>query len=221
VPEIRVILIEDNNLLREGIKAMLNTYSDIKAMAIRGDGDIKKCIADFKPDLILMDMALVTYNSLRAVEMIRREYTAIRIILLDLFPMQAELVEFVKAGISGLVPREASIEEFLHSTRSVAKGQDMIPTQLKTSLLAQIVDHHMQTGSQDNRIRDIKMTNREREVLGLIAEGKSNKEIATVLNIAVHTAKTHVHNMLEKLAMRSRLELATFAIKHNLASDNI
>lgn len=130
---------------------------------------------------------------------------------MDLVPAHAEVVEFVRAGVAGFILKDATLHDFLHTIRSVVKGAKILPPPMTGSLFSQIVEHAIQGGKMGKLMSAVRMTSREQDVIGHIAAGKSNKEIAGELNIAVYTVKSHVHNILEKLALHTRLELATFA----------
>jgi two-component system NarL family response regulator len=135
---------------------------------------------------------------------------------MDLIPVQAEVVEFVKAGVAGFILKDATIDDFLHTIRSVAEGKKVLPPSLTGSLFSHIVEYAVQSGKADRLMKAARLTRREHEVVDLIARGMSNKEIARELNIALHTVKSHVHNTLEKLALRTRLELASFALTEGM-----
>ncbi len=216
MPKIRVLLIEDNRLLREGITAMLNEQSDIRAVSSTGKGDALEKAKKIKPQVVLLDLGLRSQNSLRIAESIKREYPKSEIVVMDLIPVQAEVVEFVKAGVAGFILKDATIDDFLHTIRSVAEGKKVLPPPLTGSLFSHIVEYAVQTGKADRLMKSVKLTRREREVVDLISRGMSNKEIARELNIAVHTVKSHVHNTLEKLALRTRLELASYALTEGM-----
>jgi two-component system NarL family response regulator len=203
VTKIRVLLIEDNRLLREGITAMLNEQPDISAVSATGNGDALEKAKKFKPQVVLLDLGLRSQNSLRVAELIKKEYPRAEIVVMDLIPVQAEVVEFVKAGVAGFILKDATIDDFLHTIRSVAEGKKVV-----------------QSGKADRLMKAVKLTRREHEVVDLIARGMSNKEIATELNIAVHTVKSHVHNILDKLALHTRLELASFALTEGMVRES-
>jgi len=216
VPKIRVLLIEDNRLLREGITAMLNEQPDIRAVSSTGNGDALEKARKVKPQVVLLDLGLRSQSSLRIAELIKQEYAKAEIVVMDLIPVPAEVVEFVKAGVSGFILKDATIDDFLHTIRSVAEGKKVLPPPLTGSLFSHIVEYAVQTGKADHLMKAVKLTHREHEVVNLISRGMSNKEIARELNIAVHTVKSHVHNILEKLALRTRLELASFALTEGM-----
>ena len=217
--KIKVLLIEDNRLLREGITDMLNEQPDLKVISSTGNGDAFEKAEKFKPQVVLLDLGLRSQNSLRIAERIKQKFSKVEIVLMDLIPIEAEVVEYVKAGVSGFILKDATIEDFLHTIRSVAQGKKVLPPSLTSSLFSQIVEYAINTGKADRFMKSVKLTRREHEVVDLIARGMSNKEIASELNIAVHTVKSHVHNILEKLALRTRLELASFALTDGIIRD--
>ena len=211
MPKIRVLLIEDNRLLREGITKMLNAEPDIRVISSSGNGDAMEKAKKLAPDVVLLDLGLKNQNSLTVVGLIRKQFPNTHVVVMDLVPAHADVVDFVKAGVAGFILKDATLNEFLHTIRSVAKGAKVLPPPMTGSLFSQIVEHAIQAGKVDSLLSAVRMTNREQDVISHIAAGKSNKEIAGELNIAVFTVKSHVHNILEKLALHTRLELATFA----------
>ena len=213
---IRVLLIEDNRLLREGITAMLNEQPDIRAVSATGNGDAMEKAKRVKPQVVLLDLGLRSQNSLRVAELIKAEYPKAEIVVMDLMPVQSEIVEFVKAGVAGFILKDATIDDFLHTIRSVAEGKKVLPPPLTGSLFSHIVEYAVKSGKADRLMKAVQLTKREHEVVDLIARGMSNKEIARELNIALHTVKSHVHNTLEKLALHTRLELASFALTEGM-----
>ena len=206
---IRLIIIEDNRLLREGLTAMLKEQSDIKVVASLNNGEALVRGRALKADVVLLDLVLRSRNSLRLVEYIKAKKPEARIIAMDLAPVQPALVDYVRAGVSGFVLKDATFVDFLHTIRQVARGTKVLPSMLASSLLSQIADQATLNG-KGNPFKSVRMTNREREVVELIAEGLSNKQIAKRLNLAVDTVKSHVHNILEKLALHTRLEIASY-----------
>jgi DNA-binding NarL/FixJ family response regulator len=206
---IRLVIVEDNRLLREGLAAMLREQSDIAVVAALGNCDSLLRPGRRKIDIILLDLLLRHQNSLDLVESIKKKNRGARIIVMDLAPVQTTLIDYVQAGVSGFVLKDATFSEFLHTIREVARGAKILPLKLTSSLFAQIADTATRHG-KGNPFRSVRMTNREREVIELIAEGLSNKQIADRLNLAVDTVKSHVHNILEKLQLHTRLEIASY-----------
>jgi len=208
----RVLLIEDNRLLREGIAEMLDEQRDIEVVAVAEDGDAIDPLSapDRSPDVVLLDIGLEKTNSVQLMFTLQSKLPAARIIAMDILPEQNDIVEIVRAGAAGFIVKSASVQEYVEAIRTVARGESVLPAVLTTSLFTQIVEAALENDERSLESA-IQLTEREKEVVDHIAEGLSNKEIAARLHIATHTVKSHVHNILEKLALRSRLQIAAFA----------
>ncbi len=215
--KIKILLIEDNRLLRDGIVSMLKKQPDMHVIATVGHGEnILITIGQHKPNIILVDLGLRNQNSLQIVKLSKRNFPGTKIIVMDLVPLQADVFEFVQAGVSGFILKDASIAEFYKTIRSVYKGLQVLPHHLTGSLFSQIVKHAI-NGSKPSVIADaVRMTKRERQVIELIAEGFTNKEIAQKLHLSTYTVKSHAHNILEKLTLHTRVQIA----KHARLSNN-
>jgi DNA-binding NarL/FixJ family response regulator len=206
---ISVVLIEDNRLVREGMTAMLNQTTDLRVVAAGLSGD-PALLRDTRPQVILLDVGLWDDDSLRVAERVRKESPESKVIIMDLLPIHEDIVEFVNAGVSGFILKDATFEDLVSTIRSVADGAHVLPPEMTSSLFSQIARDAVEKGRTD-AMEAVRMTNREREVIDLIGEGLSNKEIATRLNIATHTVKSHVRNVMEKLALHTRLQIAAYA----------
>jgi len=206
---IRVVVVEDNRLLREGLTVMLKEQSDMTVIAALSSGDALLRKKLLRPDVILLDFVLRSRSSLRLVNGIRSAHPESRIIVMDLAPLQSSLVDYVQAGVAGFVLKDATFTDFIRTIRDVAQGRKVLPPPLTSSLFTEIATHATRKG-KGNPFRSVRMTTREREVIELIAEGLSNKQISSRLSLAVDTVKSHVHNILEKLALHTRLEIASY-----------
>jgi DNA-binding NarL/FixJ family response regulator len=209
--KIRLLLIEDNRLLRDGILAILKPHKDIVIIAASGDGkNTLRKIKQLKPNIVLLDLGLRSQNSLHVVEIVKKNFPQAKIIVMDLAPVQADILQYVKAGANGFILKDASLKDFLITIRTVAEGSTVLPPLLVDSLFSQIVDHAVREGS--SKLKEaVRMTGREREVIGLLSEGMSNKEIGQKINISTYTVKSHIHNIMEKLALHTRLEIANYS----------
>jgi len=212
VARIRVVLIEDNLLLREGIAAMLDAHGGFEVVALTDDGEALRRMKDSgeSPDVVLLDLGLEKASSLELMSILRSELPEARVIAMDILPEQSDIVQFVEAGGSGLILKSASPQDYVDTITAVARGEKVLPAVLTASLFTQIVEAALDSGKGIPESA-IKLTAREKQVVDLIAEGLSNKDIAARLHIATQTVKSHVHNILEKLALSSRLEIAAFA----------
>jgi DNA-binding NarL/FixJ family response regulator len=207
---ISLILVEDNRLLREGLVAMVSRQEDLRIVAALGDREnVLQRVQQLKPRVVLLDLGLRNHNSLRLVEAITKEHPKVKVIVMDLLPAEADVIDFVKAGAAGFLLKDATFEEFLKTIRLVADGVSVLPPPLTDLLFSQIVNH---VARRDKALLSsaVMLTKREREVIRLIADGLSNKEIAEQMNVATFTVKSHVHNVLEKLALRSRVQIASY-----------
>jgi len=209
--KIRLLLIEDNRLLRDGILSILKAHKDIVIIAASGDGkNTLLKIKQLKPNVILLDLGLRSQNSLHVVEIVKKDFPDAKIIVMDLAPVQADILQYVKAGANGFILKDASLNEFLVTIRSVAEGSTILPPLLVDSLFSQIVDHAVKEGKFKLK-EAVRMTAREREVIGFLGEGLANKEIAQKIHVSTYTVKSHIHNIMEKLALHTRLEIANYS----------
>ena len=223
--KIRILLIEDNRLLREGLAAMLKKQKDMNVVETVGNGEnILAILRKYKPEVLLLDLGLRNRTSLNLVKLVKKNFPTSKVIMMDLIPVQADVFEFVKAGVSGFILKDATVNDFLKTIRSVAKGLQVLPPNLTGSLFSQIVEHAISGSNPSALIDSVRMTKRERQVIELIADGHTNKEIAQKLHLSTYTVKSHVHNILEKLALSTRVQIAKYlhdSVKKKLASDNI
>lgn len=210
--KIQILLIEYNRLLREGIAAILKKQDDMHVVATIGNGEnILHILGKLKPDIVLLDLGLISQNSLQVVKLIKKDFQKAKIIVMDLIPLQVDVLEFVEAGVSGFILKDANEKDLYETIRSVYKGLNVLPTHLMGSLFTQIVDHAINGSPSAVIIESVRMTKREKQVIELIAEGFTNKEIAQQLHLSTYTIKSHVHNILEKLAIHTRVQIANYA----------
>ncbi len=215
--KIQILLIEDNRLLRDGIASMLKKQSDMHVVATVGNGEnILLMMGKLNPNIVLLDLGLRNQNSLQVVKLIKKHFPETKVIVMDLIPLQADVFEFVQAGVSGFILKDANVAEFYKTIRSVYRGAQVLPPHLTGSLFSQIVEHAINGSKPSAIVESVRMTKRERQVIELIADGFTNKEIAQKLHLSTYTVKSHVHNILEKLALHTRVQIA----KHAHLSDS-
>ena len=203
-----VAIVDDSRLVREALAAMLGRLPDLQVVA-SGAADAA-FIDETKPDVLLLDVGLRDEDSLRVAASIAKRSPGTKVIVMDLIPMSDDIVQFVNAGVSGFVLKDATFDEFVATIRSVAAGGKVLPSRMTESLFSQIAKAADAQG-HEQVLEDVRMTRREREVIELIGEGLSNKEIAQRLNVAAHTVKSHVRNVMEKLALHTRLQIAAYS----------
>lgn len=205
---IRVAIIDDNRLVREALTVMLNRLTDVRVVA--SEMADSAFLSQAEPNVLLLDVGLRDQDSLGVAASLRLANPDAKIIVMDLLPVNEEIMEYVNAGVSGFVLKDATFEEFVETIRAVARGEKVLPPRMTESLFSQIAKEAAEL-EPAHVLADVRMTRREREVIDLIGEGLSNKEIAQRLNIATHTVKSHVRNVMEKLALHTRLQIAAYS----------
>ncbi len=211
--KIQILVIEDNRLLRDGLAALLDSQTEFKVVACAEGGSAALSrLQESKPNVVLVDAALGRNRSQRLVESIKEAAPHCRIIMMDMLPEEEDIIDFIKRGANGFIAKDAALEELVNTIRQVANGGDVVPPALTGTLLSHIAKQASVLRNTP-MMASVRMTKREQQITDLIAEGLSNKEIAQRLNIATYTVKSHVHNILEKLALHSRLQIAAHAHK--------
>jgi len=211
---IRVAIIDDNRLVREALSVMLNRLTDVRVVA--SEVADSASLIQANPHVLLLDVGLRDQDSLGVAVSLRQANPDAKIIVMDLLPVNEEIREYVNAGVSGFVLKDATFEEFVDTIRAVARGEKVLPPRMTESLFSQIAKEVAELAPAEV-LADVRMTRREREVIDLIGEGLSNKEIAQRLNIATHTVKSHVRNVMEKLALHTRLQIAAYSHREGSA----
>jgi len=191
------------------MKATINQQADLKVVAACSDlGDALKA-RHSKPHVILVDLGSLNQSGVRVVKSVIKEFPGVNVIGIGLIPSQLDVIEFVEAGASGFILKDATVGEFLATIQSVARGSKVLPPLLTGTLFSHVADRALKDRNGE-RTGVVRMTKREHEIIALIVEGLSNKGIAESLHIATFTVKSHVHNILEKLALHSRLQIAMY-----------
>lgn len=206
---ITIALIEDNRLVRESLVSLINQQVGLEVVLARASGD-PRVLLKVEPMVVLLDIGLRRGDSLRLAAETRVQFPQARVIIMDLLPAHEDIVEFVNAGVAGFILKDATLEDLVATIHSVAAGLNVLPTAMVHTLFSQIAREAVEREAPA-MMESVRMTPRERQVINLIAEGLSNKEIAARLHIAVHTVKSHVRNVMEKLTLHSRLQIAAYA----------
>ncbi len=201
---------------------MIGEQKDLRILAAFGDCvKALQFIRKSQPEIVLLELGLRNQNSLQLVKILKRDFQKIKIIVMDLVPLEEDILVFVQAGVSGFIRKDATISDFLHTIRSVSGGAKILPPHLTGSLFSQIVDKAITELDDSKIIGAVKMTRRERQVIDLVADGLANKEIAQKLHLSTYTVKSHIHNILEKLALHTRVQIAKYAHTSNDYNESI
>jgi two-component system, NarL family, nitrate/nitrite response regulator NarL len=208
---ITVALIGDNRLVREALTTFLNRSPDIRVIGEGPEGH-RAILQDVDPDVVLLNLGLQNGDSLRLATQVLEDFPDARVIVMDLLPAYEELSDFVTAGVSGFIMKDASLEDVLGTIRAVEAGLKVLPDQMTATLFSEIAGETATDGGTQGR-DPVCLTPREREVANRIAEGMSNKAIAKELHISIHTVKSHLRNIMDKLTVDSRLQVAKYVHK--------
>jgi NarL family two-component system response regulator LiaR len=210
---IRVLIVDDHEIVRKGIRALLATKRDIQVIGEARDGAEAVTQAQtLRPDVILMDLMMPKMNGIQATREITAKLPGTRVLVLTSFAADEQIFPAIKAGALGYLLKDSSPQELVEAIRQVFRGEPSLDPSVARKVLYEI-----STPPQTHLTPD-PLTAREMEILRLVAQGKSNKEIAGNLVIAEETVHTHVSNILNKLHLASRTQAALYALKEGIAS---
>jgi DNA-binding NarL/FixJ family response regulator len=216
VDPIRVVICDDHAVFRRGLTMVLADEPGIEVVGEAEDGDAAVAVAEeLAPDVVLMDVRMPKRSGIEATRAIAELVPTARIVMLTVSDEEEDLYEAVKAGAAGYLLKEISIEEVAEAIRSVMTGQSLITPSMASKLLAEFSNLSKKAEAR-NAVPAPRLTERELEVLRLVAQGMSNKEIASELYISENTVKNHVRNILEKLHLHSRMEAVVYAVREKI-----
>lgn len=207
---INVLIVDDHEMVRLGISTYLGVQDDIKvvAQAVNGKEGVQKALA-LRPDAILMDLVMPEMDGIEATKAILKVWPEAKIIILTSFIDDEKVYPAIEAGAASYILKTSTAEEIANAIRKTAQGQSVLEPEVTNKMMNRLT-HPAEPKLYED------LTNREREVLGLIAKGRSNQEIADELFITLKTVKTHVSNILAKLQVDDRTQAAIYAIKNQL-----
>jgi DNA-binding NarL/FixJ family response regulator len=217
LPErIRVLIVDDHALFRRGLMLVLESEDGIEVIGEAEDGDeaITKA-EELAPDVVLMDVRMPAVNGIDATRRLADSLPTTKIIMLTVSDEEDDLYEAIKAGATGYLLKEISIEEVADAVRAVMQGQTLISPSMASKLIAEFANLS-KLASQRSSVPAPRLTDRELDVLRLVAQGLTNREVADQLYIAENTVKNHVRNILEKLHLHSRMEAVLYAVREKL-----
>ncbi len=214
-PPIRVLLADPHALFRRGVRIVLEEEPDIEIVGEASEGpEAVELVEQLVPDVVLMDVRMPGLSGIEATRRVRALVPGVKVAILTVSEDDEDLFASVRAGATGYLLKEVSIEEIAEAVRAVARGHSLVSPSMASRLLAEfnVLSHRLEDGSGHAP----RLSERELQVLRLVARGLSNKEIAAELVIAENTVKNHVRNILEKLQLRSRMEAAMYAVREKL-----
>ena len=214
VETIRVLICDDHALFRRGLVMVLESEEGIEVVAEAEDGEDALVKAEeAAPDVVLMDVRMPKMSGIEATRAIAEAVPSAKILMLTVSDEEEDLYEAVKAGATGYLLKEISIEEVANAIRAVVTGQSLISPSMASKLLSEF--NNLAKAAQQ-KVLAPRLTDRELQVLKLVAQGLSNREVAEQLFISENTVKNHVRNILEKLHLHSRMEAVVYAVREKL-----
>jgi DNA-binding NarL/FixJ family response regulator len=213
---LRVLIVDDHALFRRGLQMVLKQEPDIEVVGEAADGhEAVGKAQELMPDVILMDVRMPKRSGIEATEKIKELLPHVKILMLTISDEEADLYEAIKAGASGYLLKEISIDEVADAVRSVWAGQSRISPSMAAKLLTEFAAMSKRA-EERQQLPAPRLTDREMEVLKLVAQGLNNRDIAKELFISENTVKNHIRNILEKLHLHSRMEAVVYAVREKL-----
>lgn len=211
--KIRVLIADDHAILREGLRSLLALQDDIEVVGEAADGQAALDLTrQLQPDIVLMDIAMPGMDGLEATRRLKQEHPATRVLILTQHDNREYVFSLLQAGAAGYVLKKAGGAEVINAIRSVHQEGAFLPPGIAREVMERYIQRPVEETGRPH------LTEREKEVLRLVAEGKSNKEIAELLCLSVKTVMAHRTNIMEKLDLHSRTELVKYAIRQGIIS---
>ena len=216
----RICIVEDVQLFRSGLVNIINQQPDMVVVGEAEDGlSALRIVRDTKPDLILMDIQMPISDGIESTALIREILPDSTILMLTALEDEDKLLEAIKAGASGYLLKSTNSQGFIRSIRAALDGEAVLPRKLSLRLVEEFAELTRSLGAESNFLELPTLTFREVEVLRCVAEGKTNQEAAEELNVSIHTVKSHIRNISEKLGANNRWEAVAIARDRKILLD--
>ncbi len=218
--KINILLADDHQIIRDGVKALLDDQTT-KVVGEADNGEqVKTLVQQHQVDIVLMDIKMPKCNGIEATSFLKEHYPNVKVLALSMFDDQSYIVNMLDAGAAGYILKNTGQAELMRAIKAIAQGESYYSDQVSSTLLNELIKDRHQKAKGDNENSSEPsievLTQREKEVLRLIAEENTNKEIAEKLYISPRTVDTHRRNLLQKLNVKNTAGLVKFAIKHNI-----
>lgn len=209
----RVVLVDDHEVVRLGLMTLINDQEDLQVVAEAGDAvEAMRVVEDHRPQVVLMDLRLPGKGGIEATREITENYPETRVVVLTSFADDDLVVQAIRAGAAGYILKQVGNDELLRAIRAAARGESVLDPSTTTRLINRV--RALEREVDQNAFREL--SPREIDVLRELAGGSSNPEIGEALNLSEKTVRNYVSNILQKLQLSNRVELATYAVEHNL-----
>lgn len=212
---IRLLLADDHAMVRKGLQVFLSTQPDMELVGEAASGqEVLEKTAALQPDIILMDLNMPILTGMEATKQLKLTHPDVKVIVLTSFSDQDHVLPAIRAGARGYLLKDVEPEELVRAIRRVHQGQVELHPEVAGQLMNHVADPEGADVSNSDKL--LELTRREKDVLKLIASGRSNKEIGEALFITEKTVKTHVSHLLDKLGLTDRTQAAIYAVKHGI-----
>ena len=214
--KIRILLADDHGLVRKGLRLLVESQEGMEVVAEASDGrEAVRLAAEWLPDIAILDIAMPNLNGIEAAAQIVKSGADVRVVILSMHSDESYVVRALDAGARGYLLKDSAEDDLVQAIHTVAEGRPYFSPAISATLLEDYVRTLRQRGLTDSY--DL-LTDREKEVLQLLAEGKSNKEVATLLNLSPYTIETHRTNMVQKLNLHNTAEIVLYAVRKKIIS---
>jgi len=214
INKVRVLLADDHGVVRKGLRFLLERQPDMEVVGEAADGrEAVSLAAEVNPDIIIMDIAMPLLNGIDATAQIVKRNPKVGVIILSMHSDEGYLVRILTAGAKGYLLKDSADADIVRAVQAVARSKPFFSPQIAQTLLEDYMRQMKQQGLQDSYEL---LTDREKEILQLLAEGKSNKEVAALLNLSVYTVETHRANLMQRLNLHSTAEFVLYAVRKKI-----
>jgi two-component system response regulator NreC len=214
MPQIRILLADDHTVVRDGLRALLDHQPDLTVVGEASDG--RECVekaAETSPDIVMMDVAMPKMNGIEATRRILADRPLTAVVMLSMHQDESYVLQSLKAGAKGYLLKDSPREDVLEAIRTVSSGRSFLSRKVSRMLQEEYVEQLQSKGLDDSYEL---LTDREREILQLLAEGRTNKEAANLLNISPTTVETHRGHILRKLGLHGTADLILYAVRKRI-----
>ena len=212
--KIRILVADDHAIIRKGFRYVIQQQQDLDVIGEAADGrEAVRLARELEPDVVVIDIGMPQLNGIEAAEQITSRNAKVRVIILSVHSDETYIIRALNAGVKGYLLKESADLDLVRAVRSVAQGRSFFSPKVAQTLAEDYVRLIQQRGVQDSY--DI-LTEREKEILQLLAEGKSNKEVATILNVSPYTVETHRANIMQKLNLHNTADIVLYAVRKKI-----
>lgn len=213
--KIKIILVDDHQMFRDGVKSVLSDEENIEIIGEVGHGnDLYKLLKSLHPDLVITDISMPDISGIEIAKYVTENYPNIKILMLSMHTNAEFITKSLSVGANGYLPKDTSMNELLEAINSIHRGENYFNKEISDNILKSIIE---KSKAENHSEKKKYLTKREKEIVSFVVDGFTNKEIAEKLFISIRTVDSHKNNIMQKLNLKSSVELVKYAIKNNLA----